>query len=162
MPSLDAFDEEFGHSEPEDTSSAPRLKSGFRLSTMLALALAAAVISAIAMVWPNIPGFSDPSSESPQVAIERLTRELGALKQQNAELAQAQQEAAATIAALQAPQQEQRVPFASWYSDLIALTYVVPFAPESTNARRSATARPRPREVSRHDDGEPISLDPAQ
>jgi FtsZ-binding cell division protein ZapB len=163
MPNLDAFDEEFGHDESEEAASAPRLKSGFRLSTMIALALAAGVISALAMAWPNIPGLSDPSYEKPQAAIERLTRELETLRQQNAELAQAQQEAAETIATLQVAQQEQRAPFTTWYSELAALTYATPSQPESTtNGHRSASARPRPREVPKRDDGGPISLEPSQ
>ena len=161
MPSLDAFDEEFRHDEAEVDESPPRLKSGFRFSTLIGLAAAAGLISAIAFAWPNIPGVFNEAAEKPQETIERLTRELEALKQENQDLAEARQQDAATISSLQETQQEQRLPMASWHSDVAALTFGFPTQSESpTNGRRSANARPRAREVPRRDDAAPISLDP--
>ena len=72
---------------------------------------------------------------------------------------------AITIAALQAGDQEKSSAFTGWYSDLGALTYGIATASDgvanATNGRRSATARTRPREIPRRDDG-PISLEPPQ
>jgi FtsZ-binding cell division protein ZapB len=171
MPSLDAFDEEFGRERSDIVADPPR-NTGFRISTLIGLALAAGVISALALGWPNPSG--TPRSESelasasypdekPDAAISRLSREVEALKQANRELAQAQQRAADTIAALQAGEQDSRSAFPSWYSDLAALTYGIAIQSEgATTGRRSAIARPKPREIPRRDDGGPISLEPPQ
>jgi FtsZ-binding cell division protein ZapB len=173
MPSLDAFDNEFGR-ERFDIVGDPRPNNtGFRLSTLIGLALTAGVISALALGWPNMTGTppsepqpeaSAPSAdEKPDAAISRLQREVEALKQENSELAQAQQQAAATIAALQAGERENRGSFVSWYSDVAGLTYGIATQSEGgTTGRRSATARPKPREVPRRDDGGPVSLEPPQ
>ena len=160
MPSLDAFDEEFAHDESEAEATPPQLNRGFRFSTLIGLALAAGLITAIALAWPNISGMSNPGSEKPEAIIERLTRELEAVKQENKELAEAQQQAAETVSSVQTAQQEQHAPFTSWYSDVAGLTFGIPTQEGATNGRRSATARPRPREVPRRDDAAPISLDP--
>jgi FtsZ-binding cell division protein ZapB len=172
MPSLDAFDEEFGR---ERSDIDPPAKSGFRISTLIGLALAAAIITALALGWPNPWATTRPDSETasaasagekPDAAIRRLTREIEALKQANKELAQAQQQSAQTIAALQSGEQEKTGTVAAWYSDLGALTYRNPFQSDTalaaTNGQRSAIARPKPREAPRRDDSGPISLDPAQ
>jgi FtsZ-binding cell division protein ZapB len=168
MPSLDAFDEEFGR---EHSDIDPPSKASFRISTVIGLALAAAAISALALGWPASLGTSQSepgvtSGEKPDAAIRRLAREVEDLRQANRELAQAQQQAAATIAALQAGEQEKKSgAFAGWYSDLGALTYGIATQSDgvanATNGRRSATARTRPREIPRRDDG-PISLEPPQ
>ena len=168
MPSLDAFDEEFGR---ERSDIGPPSKTPFRLSTVIGLALAAGVISALALGWPNLSGALWPDSEqafseTPEAAIRRLTREVEELRQSNSELAQAQQQAAVTIAALQAGEQEGSVASAFWYSDVRALTYRNPFQPDAAlaaaNGQRSANARPKPREAQRRDDGGPVSLEAPQ
>jgi FtsZ-binding cell division protein ZapB len=170
MPDLDAFDEEFGR---ERLDIDPPARTGFRISTVIGLALAAAIISALALGWPSPSDTPRPEpeqaasqSEKPDAAIRRLTREIEALKQANRELAQAQQQAADTIAALRSAEPEKNGAFASWYSDLGALTYGVLAQSDgtasATNGRRSATARPKPREIPRRDDGGPISLEPPQ
>jgi FtsZ-binding cell division protein ZapB len=170
MPSLDAFDEEFGR-EQSDIVGDPRPNTGFRLPTLIGLALAAGVISALALGWPNMSGAprsddreaSTPNAgEKPDATISRLRRELEALKQENRELTEAQQQAADTIATLQAGEQEGRGSLASWYSDVAALTYGIATQSDGgTSGRRSSTARTRPREVPRRDDG-PVSLEPPQ
>jgi len=52
LPSLDAFDDEFGR---EETDSVPRPNTGFKLSTIIGLALAAGLITAVALGWPTAP-----------------------------------------------------------------------------------------------------------
>jgi hypothetical protein len=176
MPSLDAFDEEFGHEE-QDTATDPRPKTGFRLSTIIVLALAAGGISALALGWPNNSGEpradaqSDISAflrpgEKPDAAVRRLAREVEALQKENEDLVQEQQRAAETIAALKAS--EQGATFVTWYSDVAALMYSPPtFRHETTAAapptpRRSATARPKPRETPPIDDNPAVSIEPSQ
>ena len=176
MPSLNAFDEEFGRDE-QDIATDPRPKTGFRLSTIIILALAAGAISALALGWPNSAGAprSDAQSdisaflqrgEKPDAAVRRLAREVEALKKENADLVQEQQGAAETIAALKAS--EQGTAFVTWYSDVAALMYWPPtFRHETTAAapppaRRAATARPKPRETPPIDDNPAVSIEPSQ
>jgi FtsZ-binding cell division protein ZapB len=176
MPKLDAFDDEFGRERP-DIVGDPKPNTGFRLSTLIGLALAAGVISALALGWPNTsgPSRSELQSESAAIpnsgekrenldaAVNRLAREVEALKTENKELRQAQQQAANTIAALQGGEQDSRGSFVAWYSDLTALTFGIASQSEGgATGRRSAIARPKPREVLRRDDGGPISLEPPQ
>ena len=60
MPNLDAFDEEFGR---ERLDIDPPSKTGFRISTVIGLALAAGIISALALGWPNPSGTPRPEPE---------------------------------------------------------------------------------------------------
>jgi len=168
MPSLDAFDEEFGREYPDID---PPSKSPFRISTVLGLALAAGVISAVALGWPNASAIlrsdsQETAAETPEAAVRRLTVEVEALKQANGELRQAQRQAAESMLALQAANQEKSSAPGFWYSDLAALTYRNPFQAEvagaQLNGQRSANARPRLREVPRREEGGPVSLDPPQ
>ena len=173
MPRLDAFDAEFER-ERSDIVDDPRPRPGFRLSTLIGLALAAGVISALALGWPNASGPSQselqpeaasapPAAEKLDAAISRLAREVEALKSENRELRQAQQQAADTIAALQGGTQDGRGSLVSWYSDLGALTYGIATQSENgTIGRRSAVARPKLREAPRREEGGPISLGPPQ
>jgi hypothetical protein len=172
MPGLDAFDDEFGREDGIILSDTKRT-SGFRLSTIIGLALAAGIISALALGWPNTSGpllpklqteaaSSTDEGEKLNAAISRLAREVEDLKTENRQLRQAQQEASETIASLQSRQQDNGAAFATWYSDLAPLIYTVPTQSEAVaSSRRSATARPKPREARRDESG-PISLDPAQ
>jgi hypothetical protein len=175
MPSLNAFDEEFGREE-QDTETDSRPKTGFRLSTVIILALAAGAISALALGWPNSSGAprSDAQSdisallqpgEKPDAAVRRFAREVEALKKENADLVWEQQRAAETIAALKTS--EQGANFVTWYSDVAALMYWPPtFRHETTaaapQARRSATARPKPRETPPIDDNPAVLVEPPQ
>jgi FtsZ-binding cell division protein ZapB len=173
MPRLDAFDAEF-EGERSDIVGDPRPRTGFRLSTLIGLALAAGVISALALGWPNASGPSQselqpeaasapPAGEKLDAAISRLAREVEALKRENRELRQAQQQAADTVAALQGGTQDGRGSLVSWYSDLGALTYGIATQSENgTTGRRSAVARPKPREAPRREEGGPVSLEPPQ
>jgi hypothetical protein len=177
MPSLDAFDDEFGR---EHDGIDPPPRSGFRLSTVIGLALAAAVISALALGWPSIFGASRsqlqpeqaaaPATQALEAAVSRLSDEVASLRHENQDLRDAQRRAADTIAALQAGEGESRGSFVAWYTNPAALAYGIAIGPDgATAARRSATARPKPREATPHegapaprDDGAPISLDPPQ
>jgi FtsZ-binding cell division protein ZapB len=172
MPSLDAFDDEFER-ERTDIVGDPRRTTGFRLPTLIGLALAAGVISALALGWSSMFGVSRSelqgeasapnAGEKPEVTISRLRRELETLKEENRELTQAQQQAADANAALQPGEQESRGALASWYSNMAALTYgIATQADGGTTGRRSLTVRAKPREVPRRDDGGPVSLEPRQ
>ena len=178
MPSLDAFDEEFGR-EPDGIVDDPPPRTGFRLSTVVGLALAAGVISALALGWPMFgPSRSQlqpeqaapPATEALEAAMNRLSDEVAALRRENKSLRDAQRQATDTIAALQAAEGEGRGSFVAWYTNPAALTYGIAMASDgTTTGRRSATARPRPREMApreglspRRDDGGPISLEPPQ
>lgn len=173
MPNLDAFDEEFGREE-QDIAADPHPRTGFRLSTIIVLALAAGAISALALGWPissgaphsdapDVSAFLQPG-EKPEAAVRRLVREVEALKKENEDLVQEQQQVAQTIAALKTS--EPGV-FVTWYSDVPALMWV-PFRFETTAAapasapRRSATARPKPREAPHIEESPPVSIDPSQ
>src|SRR5271165_2367974 len=103
MPSLDAFDEEFGR-QPSDIVDDPLPpKSGFRLSTVIGLALAAGVISALALGWPSMFGASQSQLQPEQAVasggealegtISRLSDEVAALRRENKEVREAQQQA---------------------------------------------------------------------
>lgn len=176
MPNLDAFDEEFG--QDAEIATDPRPNTGFRLPTIIILALAAGAISALALGWPsgsgapNADAQSDTSAllqsgEKPEAAVRRLAQEVEALKKANEELTAEYQQAAETIASLKASEQ-QPTAFVTWYSNLPALTFWVPTRNETNAAappppRRSATARPKPREPApRVDDNVPVTLDPQQ
>jgi hypothetical protein len=174
MPNLDAFDEEFGREE-QDIATDPRPRTAFRLSTIIILALAAGAISALALGWPissgaprsdaqpDISAFLQPGEKS-DAAVVRLAREVEALKKENENLVEEQQQAAQTIAALKAGEPGT---FVTWYSDVPALMWV-PFRFETTAAapapapRRSATARSKPRETLHIEESPPVSIDPSQ
>jgi len=170
MPSLDAFDQEFGREDVICDPLPPR--TVFRLSTVVMLALAAGLVSVLALWGPSLLGAvqtqqpeqaATPAGEALDAAISRLSSEVAALKRENRELREAQQQAAETIVALQAGESEGRASFAAWYTNPAALTYGIPLS-DAPGIRRSATARPKPREVAppRRDDGGPISLEPPQ
>jgi hypothetical protein len=179
MPSLDAFDDEFGREHDGIVDDPPR-RSVFRLSTVVGLALAAGVISALALGWPSMFGASQsqvqpeqtaaPATQALEAAVSRLSDEVASLRRENQDLRDAQRRAADTIAALQAGEGESRGSFVAWYTNPAALAYGIAMASDgATAARRSATARPRPREATPRegappprDDGAPMSLDPPQ
>src|SRR6516165_10454743 len=108
LPRLDAFDEEFGREEADIAGeSLPR--SRFRLLPFTLLALAAGLITALALGWSNLSGTppeagpgasSSQASAESEATINRLRREVEALQKENKELQEAQQQAA--NAALQA------------------------------------------------------------
>lgn len=179
MPSLNAFDDEFGR-EHDATVEDPLPRSGFRLSTVIGLALAAGVISALALGGPSMFGASRPqlqpeqaaapATEALEAAVSRLSDEVASLRRENQDLRDAQRRAADTIAALQAGEGDSRGSFVAWYTNPAALAYGIAMASDgAAAARRSATVRPRPREATPRegappprDDGAPVSLEPPQ
>jgi hypothetical protein len=170
MPRLDAFDQEFECEQPDAANDAhPR---GFRLSTLMLLALIAGVISALALAWSNTTATrsdaptEEASSETPEAVIARLVREVDSLKKQVRELTFAQRQAVDTIAALQSAEQELRGVSTTWYSDPNALTYGLTAQADAglgiPASRRSAIPRTRARDAQRRDDSAPLSLEPPQ
>ena len=159
MPSLEAFDQEFGR----DGAPRPqRRKRILRLSTIVAFLLGAGIVGALAVAWPQTVGLlraelppelmaslplpRDPSEEQN----EQLLAEVDALKQEVRELTEAQREAATTIAGLKAAEQESknRAAPGGWYSDAAVLNYPIATRPGTAGAaapaQRAAIARPRP------------------
>jgi hypothetical protein len=165
IPRLDAFDEEFGRDE-SDSIPPPPPNTGFKLSTVIGLALAAGVISAVALGWPNGPlGDSKTSqgvAEAPEAAVQRLTREVDMLKRDLQELADEHQRATSTIASLQAQQENRRL--STWYSEPAGLIYGFTGQQSEANAAapppRRAVVRAKPREVQPREESAPLPLDP--
>ena len=122
MPKLDAFDQEFGSELPADAWENPRRRTVRVLAGVL---LAAAIISVPALAWFYADGLplrptsmSQPGEQRSEAAaeVDRLTREVAALKQEIRELTAAQQQSAEVIASLQAAEQDARNPPAYWCS----------------------------------------------
>jgi FtsZ-binding cell division protein ZapB len=167
LPSLGAFDQEFGRGAP-----APRRP--LRLRPWAGLLLGAIIISVPALAWLSADGGAGLDRPAEPIALQSaaaeqigsLLREVAELKQEVSELTEAQQQAAETIATLRAAEQEMRAPPAYWYSDLAALNFAAGdqarpplLAPAR---RRSATARSEPREIRSRGGAAPLSLEPAQ
>jgi hypothetical protein len=174
MPSLDAFDHEFGR-EPAAVLRARQHRRGLR--PLVGLLLAAAIISLPAWAWLSVDGrpvsdgestpaaLQNSSRESSREQIDRLLRQVTALEQEIRELTQAQQQAKETIAALESAEQESRTSTPSyWYSDPAALSFSTATGPRPSAAapppRRSATVRSESREQRPRDSSAPLSLGP--
>ncbi len=169
LPRLDVFDEEFGPG-PATILRQPPHQRRLWSWILICLVLAGAIVSALALAWPLADGRHGDEVRSASVAPQgagrdgandqttRLLREVAVLKHEIKQLTSAQQQAAETIAALQAALQDSRSQSAYWYSDLAALTFgfASPGEPGivETTSRRPSTVRARP--------GAPLSLDPPQ
>jgi hypothetical protein len=150
MPRLDAFDEEFGQ-DPATILRAER--RGLRLLSLVGLALGAGVIAALAFAWSSADGRLrlelQSAATSPRNAdraaqdeeIDRLRRQLDALKNDVNELTEAQHQAAHTIAAMKAAEEDLRrhAPPPYWYSNPATLDLTI------ANQPRSAGVAPPPR-----------------
>jgi hypothetical protein len=179
MPRLDSFDEEFGR-EPAAILRGQRRKGRLRVSALVVLLLGAGVVSALALAWLNTKGWlrfevqSAPSSqqyatrEGSDEQIDRLRREVEALKKEIGDLTQAQQQSDDTITSLKAGEQEPRDPVSSayWYSDLAARHFGVESQPMpgmvAPAPRWWATAHPVFRNARKRDGGAPLSLEAPQ
>jgi hypothetical protein len=142
MPRLDAFDEELGQ-DPATILRAER--RGLRLLSLVAIALGAGVIGALAVAWSTADGRlrlelqSAPTSQrnAERVAqneeIDRLRGQLEALKNDVKELTEAQHQAAHTIAAMKAAEEDLRrhAPPPYWYSNPAALNFAIASQPQS-------------------------------
>ena len=89
MPRLDAFDDEFGR---ERVAMLRDHERRTRLRPLIGLLLAAAIVSVPALAWLSADGSRSPS-EGPDAQVERLVREIAALKLEIKELTEAQQAA---------------------------------------------------------------------
>ena len=178
MPRLDAFDEEFGR-EPVAILRGQRRRSRLRLWSVVVFVLAAGIVGALAFAWPTVDGGLLPHLQLPQLQsmpfstkstggadeqVDRLRREVAALKRDVRELTEAQQQAADTIAALKAAEQEHSGSSVSWYSDPAALNFgIVSQQPQpgviAPPLRPAATARPKAR---KRDVVTPLSLEAPQ
>src|SRR5262245_59320750 len=177
MPRLDAFDQEFGPG-PATILRDPPHKKRLWSWALVCLVLAGAIVSALALAWPIVDGPHVPelrsASLSPQAAgrdggddqVTRLLREVAVLKHQLKELTTERQQAADTIAALEAAAQEGRASPSYWYSDLAGLTFGLTGQPEpgivERVSRRPTTVRGRSGEGRRRDRGAPLSLGPPE
>lgn len=176
MPRLDVFDQEFEH-EPVAIARGPRRKSRLKLWALMFVLLGVGIISALAFAWPNgdgllrfelqsAPMFQRTASRDEPEEIDRLRREVDALKKEISELNEAQRQAGETIAAMQATAEQDSqavVPGGYWYSSLAALNFGItnpspPRPATPTPPRRPATARPEPRRAN----GAPLSLEAPQ
>src|SRR5947209_9841411 len=153
MPRLDVLDEEFGDAD----AHARRRRIGERLLMLAIVALGA--IGALAFAWSKAGGplrfelqsaATAPKSAqraAAQEEIERLRGELDALKNDVKELTEAQHQAAHTIAAMKAAEED--LPPPSWYSNPATLDLAIGNQPQWAGVapppRRPATARSEPR-----------------
>jgi hypothetical protein len=168
MPRLDAFDEEFGQ-DPVAIQRGRRRRIVRRFWTLAAVALGTGVIAALALFWSTADGRLrlelQSASPSPQRAsreatdeeLDRLRREMDALRSEIGELTRAQQQATDTIAALQAAEQEARShqpPPVYWYSNPAGLDLSIASQPPPgvvLPPRRPTTARRESRGVRRRE-----------
>jgi hypothetical protein len=170
MPRLDAFDEEFAQ-DPGAVLRERRRRIIRRLWTLAAIVLGVGTIAALALAWSKAdgrlrlelqsvaPSPRSASREGPDDELNRLRREVDALRNEIGDLSQAQrraqQEATDAIAALQAAEQDARSrlpPSEYWYSNPAALSLgvagqtppsVVPPRRPPAAGRESRGARPR-------------------
>jgi hypothetical protein len=133
---LRGFDEEFGQ-------DAGVTRLGRTRSTLLAVALGAAIIGGLTLAWSTVHGDLRPKlasvPTSPQNTesagsrelVDRLLSQVEALKSEVRELTEAQQKPAHAIAAIEAEQEPRnRAPPVHWYSDLAALSSGLESRPE--------------------------------
>jgi hypothetical protein len=142
MPRLDVFDEEFGQ-DPATILRAER--RGLRLLSLVGIALGAGVIGALALAWSTADGrlrlelqsAATPQRNAERAAqdeeIDRLRSQLDALKNDVKELTDAQRQAAYTIAAMKAAEEDLRrhAPPPYWYSNPATLNFTIASPPQS-------------------------------
>jgi hypothetical protein len=174
MPRLDAFDEEFGQ-DPAAILRGQRRKTRLRLLTLLGVVVGAGVIGALALAWSTADGRLRPELQSaatspqnadragPDEEIDRLLRQIDALKNDVNELTETQHQAAHTIAAMKATEEDLRrhVPPPYWYSNPATLDLTIGKQPRPAGfappARRPTTARSESRDLRKREGAAPAS-----
>jgi hypothetical protein len=146
---------------------------GLRFWAWLVVMVAAGSIGALALLWPTSDAGSLlqglQTASAPRTAsrgggdeqVDRLMREVAALRRQVRDLTSAQQEAADALAAARAT--ESRGYY--WYSNLAALNFGIARQPEPSVGEpsgRPATVRARPNDLRKRETGAgaPMSLEP--
>jgi cell division protein FtsB len=157
MP-IDLFDEEFGQE--------PVARTGARFWTFFSVALGAAVISLLAFAWSAADGRLRQELKSAVVApvsarthegsneeIDRLRRQVEALKNEITKLRDAGEQLAQMITALKAAEPETRAPVSSayWYSDPTAMRFGIESQPEREGVVPLPRRSPGDRPASPHD-----------
>jgi hypothetical protein len=170
MPRLHALDEEFGE-DPVAVRHAHRSRTSARLVMLAGLVLGLGAISALAFAWSNADGrlrFElESAAISPKTArhpaadeeLDRLRREMAALKDEVKDLTEAQRQAAHTIAAVKAAEQELRrnAPAPYWYSNLEALDPAIPRQRQWSTVAPLPRRPPAARSESRERDSAPLA-----
>jgi hypothetical protein len=163
MPRLDAFDEEFVHDAARMPGEGRRTLVR-RVWSITVIVLGIGTIAALVLAWsradgrlrlePQSVGLSPqgPGRDGKDDEIDRLRREADGLRDEIGALTQAQEQAqrqaADTIAALRAAEQDARSqipPTVYWYSNpqALHLSIAAPPPPDVVPPRRPATPRPR-------------------
>src|SRR5262245_1419354 len=150
-------------------------RTGARLLNLAIVALGLGVIGALSFAWSNADGrlrfemqlaATAPKSAQRAAApqeIERRRGELDALKNDVKELTEAQHQAAHTIAAMQAAEEDLRrdVPPPYWYSNPATLDLAIANQPQWAGVapppRRPATARSESRGLRKREGAAPAS-----
>ena len=189
LPRLDAFDEEFGQ-DPVAILRAQRRQARMRTWTLIVLAMVAGLIGALALAWSTFgdrlrvalqaapPSLQSATRQEPNEDVVRLLRQVDELRSEIRDLTQARQQAADTIAALEAAAQAtpSPPPAAYWYSDPAVLRLNAQRArthdagvedrsqpdPVVLPPRRPAIARPAPRTIQPRDTRVPSPPAPRQ
>src|SRR6516164_7861574 len=174
MPRLDVLYEEFGEGAAA-ALHARRRRTGARLLMLAIVALGLGVIGALAFAWSNADGrlrfelqsaATAPKSAQRAAApeeIERLRGVLDALKNDVKELTETQHQAANTIAAMKAAEEDLRrhVPPPYWYSNPATLDLAIAKQPPPAGfappPRRPATARSESRDLRKREGAAPAS-----
>jgi hypothetical protein len=159
MPRLDAFDEEFGQTSVAVQRGQPR-KTRVRFWTLFSVALGLSAISVLALAWSAadkrlrlelqsavVVPISTLIREGFDEKIDRLRRQVEALKNEITKLKEAREQTAQTIAALGAPEQASPDPAPTyWYLQPVAFSIGIESDPEREGViplpRRPPTARP--------------------
>jgi hypothetical protein len=167
MPRLDVLDEELG----EDAAAVRRTRRHriiARLFMLAGVALGLGAIGALAFAWSNADGrlrlelqsVAPPKNAQRAAAeeeIDRLRRQIEALQVDVKELTEAQHQAAHTIAAMKAAEQEMRrqAPAPYWYSNPAALDPAIARTAAAAPWRQRPAGRPTPREPRQRDTAAP-------